>query len=81
MILKLHCYPAKVSELKRTNSTDISFLYSIDTRRFESGATTVLIESRWCVELTKLQWWQSHEELPRKANASRWFDTAVFSCS
>ena len=23
MILKLHCYPAKVSELKRTNSTDI----------------------------------------------------------
>ena len=33
----------------------ICFLYSIDTRRFESGATTVLIESRWFVELIKLQ--------------------------
>ena len=26
MLLKLHCYPAKVSELKRTNSTDIDDL-------------------------------------------------------
>ena len=33
----------------------ICFLYSIDTRRFESGATTVLIESRWYDELIKLQ--------------------------
>ena len=32
MILKLHCYPAKVSELKRTNSTDIDDLISLLNR-------------------------------------------------
>ena len=39
MLLKLHYYPAKVCELNDLIS------YSIDTRMFESGATTVLIES------------------------------------